>query len=171
MHAEMIALRLIHVMGGIFWVGTGVFTAVFLGPAIAEAGPAGNQVMAGLMRRHLFTALPVAALLTILSGLRLMWIDSVGFSAAYFQSPSGHAFAGGGALAIVTFLFSLVLVRPGFARLGKLGQTLATAATPEERERIGTEMTALRRRTGIASMIALVLIVLAASAMAVGRYL
>ena len=38
--AELIVLRLVHVLGGIFWVGAGLFNMVYLGPAMAAAGPA-----------------------------------------------------------------------------------------------------------------------------------
>ena len=96
MTAEILVLRLVHILGGIFWVGSGLFTTFFLVPALASSGPSAGPVMTALQRRHLFTALPVSALLTILSGLRLMWIGSAGFAPAYFASASGGGGAGGG---------------------------------------------------------------------------
>ena len=40
---EMIVLRLVHVLGGIIWVGSMTYMTFFLMPAIADAGPAGGR--------------------------------------------------------------------------------------------------------------------------------
>lgn len=76
MNPEIMVLRLVHVLGGVFWLGSGLFTAFFLMPALATAGPA----------------------------VRLMWIMSGGFSSVYFGSGAGRSFAVSGALAIIGFL-------------------------------------------------------------------
>ena len=121
MTAEILVLRLVHILGGIFWVGSGLFTTFFLVPALASSGPSAGPVMTALQRRHLFTALPVSALLTILSGLRLMWIGSAGFAPAYFASASGGTLAASGAAAIVAFLLALLVARPAAVRAARLG--------------------------------------------------
>ena len=72
MSTELVVLRLVHILGGIFWLGSGLFTTFFLIPALGRAGPAAaGPVMGALQQRRLFTVLPVVALLTILSGVRL----------------------------------------------------------------------------------------------------
>jgi hypothetical protein len=65
MHAELITLRLVHILCGIFWVGSGLFTSLFLLPALAGSRSAMGPVMAGLQRRRLFTVLPTVGLLAI----------------------------------------------------------------------------------------------------------
>lgn len=172
MQAEIVVLRLVHILGGIFWVGSGLFTSLFLMPTLARSGPVAAQVMAGLQRRRLFTALPVAAVLTILSGLRLMWILSAGFSREYFATSVGHTLASAGGAAIVAFIFALTVVRPAAMRAGRLAESLANASLSEgERQRIGAEMGRLGRRSAVASAIVVALLVLAAAGMAVARYL
>lgn len=52
-----IVLRLVHVVGGVLWVGFAVFGAFYLVPSIAETGPEGGKVMArpcrgGVADRH-----------------------------------------------------------------------------------------------------------------------
>ena len=37
MQGELLVLRLVHVLGGIFWVGSALFMAIFLFPALASA--------------------------------------------------------------------------------------------------------------------------------------
>ena len=54
MQAEMLILRVVHVLGGIFWVGSALFMAFMLMPALASAGPAAGAVMGAMQRRRLF---------------------------------------------------------------------------------------------------------------------
>lgn len=61
MSAELIVLRLVHVLGGIFWVGSGLFMVFFLVPAMGTVGPTAGQVMGGLQQRRLITVVPVIA--------------------------------------------------------------------------------------------------------------
>src|SRR5918999_5013981 len=131
--AELIVLRLIHILGGMIWVGAGVFNSFFLLPALAQAGPVAGQVLAGLQRRRLFTILPVVALLTILSGVRLMQITSGGFSPAWFASAPGRTYAWSGVAAIVGFLIGVVIARPAAMRAARLGAAVAATTNQDER--------------------------------------
>ena len=56
MHAAVIALRLIHILSAIFWVGTLLFTTFYLFPATAKAGPAAGPVMGNLRDRGFLLA-------------------------------------------------------------------------------------------------------------------
>lgn len=171
MNAELLVLRLVHILGGIFWVGSFMYASFFLMPALASSPALAGQVMAGLQKRGLFTFLPIVALLTILSGIRLLWIVSVGFSDAYLSTPTGRTFSAGAGAAIVAFLLSLLVSRPGFVRIGKLGATLATAADEAARRRISEEMQRLSRRVTIANGVVSASLLLAAAAMAIARYM
>lgn len=46
MYAELLILRIVHVLSGTFWVGSMLFTMIFLFPSLQEAGPAAGSVMA-----------------------------------------------------------------------------------------------------------------------------
>ena len=166
---ELLVLRVIHIVGGIFWVGSAMFTTIFLMPAVAAAGPNAGAVLGALRQRGLLTVLPVVALLTIASGLRLLWIVSGGFSPSYFHTATGHTFAAAGLAAIVSFLISFLVARPAAIRTGQLGASLA-GATAEQRAAVTREMETLRRRAAVASGIVVTLLTLAAAGMAVGRF-
>lgn len=170
MHAELLTLRLIHILGGIFWVGSMIFTTFFLAPVIRSSPSMAGQVMAGLQRRRLFIALPVVALLTIASGLRLLSIASIGFSRAYFSTPTGRTIATAAVAATIGFLLSLLISRPGFVRIGKLGSSLAAAPDDGARERIAAEMGRITRRVAISNALVVVLLLAAAAGMAIARY-
>src|SRR5688500_7542928 len=118
MSGELLVLRIIHVLGGIFWVGSGLFPSFFLLPAFGLLDPAGDgPVIGALQQRRLFTILPVVAVLTILSGIRLLQIASGGFSPAYIESRTGQTFLWSGVAAIIAFLLSLLVARPAAVRV------------------------------------------------------
>lgn len=171
MSTELIVLRLVHILGGIFWLGSGLFTTFFLLPALGRVGPGtAGPVMGALQQRRLFTVLPVVAMLTILSGLRLFQIVSAGFAPMYMSSRTGQTFLWSGIAAVAAFLLSLVVARPAMVRAGQLG---AAAASLPEDQRAGrlAEVDRLRRRSTLASIVAMVLLIGAAAGMAVARYL
>lgn len=170
MSFEFLLLRILHVLGGMFWVGSGLFTSLFLVPALATSGATAGQVMAGLQQRRLFTVLPLVAVMTMVTGLRLMWITSAGFSPQYFASASGRAFAIAGAASVVAFLVSLLISRPSAMRAGQLEREISSA--PEgQRAALVTEQAALLRRSTRAGVAATTLLVLGAAGMSVARYL
>ena len=167
---ELLVLRIVHVLGGIFWLGSGLFTSFFLIPALGSLGPkAAGPVMGALQQRRLFTVLPVVAILTIVSGVRLLHIASAGFAPAYFDSRTGQTLLWSGVAAVIAFLLSLVVSRPAAIRLGQLSASLATIPEAERAGR-SSEIERLRRRSSIASTVAMVLLVAAAVGMAVARY-
>ncbi len=169
MPAELLVLRLVHILCGTFWVGSGVFTAFFLTPALAAPGVDAMKVFASLANRRLFVVLPVSALLTIGSGARLMSIASAAAGGSYFASASGKTFAASGACAVLAFVLSLLLGRPLFARAAQL--VTSAAGKPEgERAEVMRRAAQLRQRGAIASTIAVTLLVLAAAGMSVARY-
>jgi uncharacterized membrane protein len=170
MHAELLLLRLVHILGGIFWVGSSIFTTFFLFPAMASAGPAAGQIMGNLAKRRLFVVLPTVAILTILSGTRLLMIASGGFTRDYFTLISGKTYALAAIASTVAFLLSVIVARPAAVRVGVLAQ-LSTTAGPGDRDRIAAEMRALQARVKTSSIIAMALLLFAAAGMAVARYL
>jgi uncharacterized membrane protein len=165
MQAELLVLRLVHVLGGIFWVGSALFMAIFLFPALAASGPAAGQVMAAIQRRRIFTVLPIVALLTLVSGVRLMQITSDGFSAAYFASSSGRVIAWGGTFAIAAFVIGLLVARPAGLKLARLN-----AGPPSMDPSATAERVRLERLVKVVGVVNVVLLLMAAVAMAVARY-
>ena len=171
MKAELLTLRVIHIVGGIFWVGSMMYTTFFLVPVIRSSPPVAGQVMAGLSKRRLFTILPIVALLTIASGIRLLWIASAGFDDSYLSTSTGRAFSLGAGAAIVAFLLSVLVSRPGFVRVGKLGVSLAAATDEATRQPLMAEMQRINKRVGTANTAVAVLLLLTAVMMATARYL
>jgi uncharacterized membrane protein len=170
MTTELLILRLVHVVGGIFWVGGTLLTTFFLIPAIATMGSAGGEVFAAMQRRKLPTFMLAAALFTVASGLRLLWITSGGFSSAYFATAPGMGFGTAGGSALAAFLLGVLVARPAAMRAARLGGTMS-GAPPEHRPGIAAEIAVLRRRSAVFGTATAVLLLLAAAGMSVARYL
>lgn len=169
MQAELILLRLIHVVGGVFWVGSVMFTSFFLMPTLMKAGPmVAAPVSAGLQARRMMTWMPIVALLVILSGLRLLMIVSGG-DTHWFVHRTGHAYTVSGALAIVAFIVGFTIARPAMTKAGKLAASAASDQT--SKHLIQEELKRLQRRGYIGTMIVTWLVIVAAMGMAVARYL
>jgi uncharacterized membrane protein len=171
MKAEFLTLRLVHILGGIFWVGSLMYTSFFLVPVIRSSPAVAGQVMAGLQRRRLFLILPIVALLTIASGIRLLMITSAGFSDAYLSTFPGRTYSAGAVAAIVAFLLSMLVSRPAFVHVGRLSASLTTITDEGGKQRITAEIQRLNRRATVANGIVLVLLLFTAVSMATARYL
>ena len=166
----IIGLRLIHILAGIFWVGTTLFLAFFLAPALASAGPAGGAVMGGLQRRGMMTVLPVSALLTIGSGAWLYQLVSGGSIAAFMRTSVGATLAGAGTLALVAFVLGMAVARPTAMAAARLSQELSTATDEAERARRQEQLRALQRRNALVSRVVAIMLIVSAAGMAVARY-
>jgi hypothetical protein len=169
MSAGVVAvLRVLHILGGAFWVGAAIFVAAFLGPALRAAGPAGGAVMAPLARR-----LPIAMMLsmsaTVIAGFLLYWHNAQVGGPPWLGSGQGRIFGLGGLLALAGGVVGMVVSAPTGRKLGAMGAALAAAGRPATPDEIAT-LQGLQRRLTIAAIAVAVLVSLATVCMAVARY-
>jgi uncharacterized membrane protein len=156
-------LRVLHIVIGVFWVGAVLFIAALLMPSIRASGPAGATIMRQLMQeRRLPLWLMGAAVLTILSGLGLYWVDSAGFQSPWLASGPGRVFGLGAVMAIAAAGVGMSVNNPAGRRLAEL----AAPIQAEEAAQIAALQTRLNRGTTVVA----VLLLLATLAMAVARY-
>jgi|SRR5688572_434505 uncharacterized membrane protein len=167
----LITLRLIHILAGTFWVGTAIFTAVFLIPSIRALGPAGGPVMHQIAQvRKLPVYFLGAGVLTVLSGIGLYSKASGGFTNQWMQSGPGMTFGIGAVFALVAMTVGMLVAAPTAKRAGALGATIASAGKPPSPEQ-QAEMQRLQARAGKASALGAALLVCATVAMAIARYI
>ncbi len=165
----LLILRLVHIVLGVFWVGTMIFNAYFLMPAMLEAGPDGMKVAAGLARRRFLDIMPPVAGLTILSGFWLYWRASLGFQPAYMRSTLGMTYGFGALAALAAFALGVAIMRPSMLKAAALAQAAASAAAPEREAKLA-QAAALRVRGAQTAKLIAVLLIIAVATMAVGRY-
>ncbi len=65
-------LRLLHIVGGLVWVGAAIVMSLYIEPALGKAGADGSRILRGLFRETSFARLiPLSALVTTIAGLLL----------------------------------------------------------------------------------------------------
>lgn len=167
----MIVLRLFHIIGGIFWVGGILVVAYFLAPAQRDIGEEGGRFLRHVMiQRKLSTWFSSVAGLTILSGGLLYWRLIATSDGAWARTPSAMGFGAGAVAAIIALSVGASMSAASAKRMGQIGQAIAASGgkpTPEQSAEIGR----LGARATKGVRIAAALLLFAASAMAVARYL
>lgn len=166
MDVPMIALRLIHILCGVFWAGSIFFIVSFLQPAVKASGPAGGQFMQRLVATRVLTIVPVLAMLTILSGGFLIW-RVAGGSAEWMGSRTGITLSVGATASVVGFLIGFFVMRRATLQVLSIAQAAGGSPTPEQQAQIQ----ALQRRARTSAVAVAHLLVVAVITMAVARYL
>ncbi|MBI3164775.1 MAG: hypothetical protein HYZ24_08835 [Chloroflexi bacterium] len=163
----LIVLRVLHVLGGVFWVGAALAMNLFINPSLRATAEAGQKVTAHLIMQTKFAAaLVVSSATTVIAGTWLYWIDSNGFSYGWMNTPTGIVFGVGGLFAFVGWGTGFVLSSTG-AAMGKLAGQIRGAPTPDQQ----AQLAALGRRQENFSTINLASLTIATVLMAMARFL
>jgi hypothetical protein len=166
----MAVLRIIHIVAGVFWVGSAIFVAGILLPTLQAVGPAAGPVMEHLIQvRRLPVRLMIAMILVILSGIWLYWKDSAGFQSAWMRSGPGTVFGLGAMLGIAGGVVGMATSGPASRRLTALGTAIKARGGPPTAEELAEIQRLQARMRGAARLVA-ILLLLATIAMAVARY-
>ncbi|HEV7993566.1 MAG TPA: hypothetical protein VGP25_17190 [Gemmatimonadaceae bacterium] len=163
--ALLLALRLVHILAGTFWVG-GVFIAgLFILPAVRAVGPAAMPVMQHIMlRRRLAVYLPISAVLSVLAGVILYGRNMSLTAGAWGRSPMGMGMTFGAASAILALVFGMGVSAPA-------AKKLASAAGPGGLPLSDDVRARLTRRAAVGSTGSMLFLAIATVAMAIARYL
>jgi uncharacterized membrane protein len=165
-NAFVIVLRLVHILSGVFWVGAGMMTYFFISPAVAATGESGQKMMGHMITKGRMTVrITIAAILTVLAGGILYWIDSGGLTSAWTTSPAGLGFGIGALFALIGLGTGLMVGR----NASKLGRIAAAAKGKPSPEQI-TEMQAAQKQMGTASRLSTFALIIALACMATARY-
>jgi hypothetical protein len=166
----LIALRLIHILLGVFWVGAAMFMSFFLAPSVNAVGADGAKVMQHLNvkgKSHAFIG--GSATLTLLSGF-LLYGYFIHTSPGWAASGQGMVFGLGGLLAVGAWVIGLVRLRPASMRIGELGAAMAMAGGPPMATQI-SEMQALQAKVQKSSIVVAAHLIAAVACMAAARYI
>jgi uncharacterized membrane protein len=170
MDAYMVVLRIVHILAGIFWVGSALVIFLFLQPAAREVGPAAGPLMTSLAQKKRLPDVTLgAAGLTILAGLLMYWRVSGGFDQDWIGTAFGVAITIGALCAIAAVVLGASIVRPSMVKAGAIAQAAAAAGGPTAEQ--GAEIQALQQRVRATGNVIIPLLVLAVVAMASARYL
>jgi uncharacterized membrane protein len=164
-----IALRIVHILGGVFWAG-GAFALIgFVSPAARQAGPAGGKFMQELtLRTRWTTAVGAAAGLTVLSGLLLYWRASGGLRPEWLSSGPGVTFTLGGLAALIAMGIGIQVGNTS-QRMAEVGKQIEAAGGPPSPEN-AAKLAAFQARLQSLGSLTVVLLVVTLLAMASARY-
>ena len=166
MNYLIIALRIIHILAGIFWVGGTLIMTFFIGPTIGATAEAGQKFVGHLTGKMKFSQrMSAAAGLTILAGGILFWIDSDGFRSAWLSSGAGRGFTIGAGFAMVGFVYGILIGRT----ITAMAQLSAQLQNKPSANQIA-QMQALGKQQSTYSKIASAMLILAVIFMAAARY-
>lgn len=167
---DILVLRLIHILSGVFWLGS-VFTMfLFLQPTAQATAPDGQRFMLHLLRNRRFgDVVLVSALLTVGAGAILFWRDSNGLQATWMARPPGLGFTIGAAAALIALLLFVFVGSRSSRRLIEIGSRLEAERRPpsDDEQRTLAESQRTLKRVGFT---VLFLLTIAAAAMATARY-
>lgn len=166
----MIALRLIHILAGVFWAGTVFFFASFLLPSMRDAGPAAGAISKQLIVvRKYPRAIMAIAILTTLSGFGLYGLDISMSGGAFARSRAGMVFGLGGVAAVLAIIIGMIIMTPTAKKLAELGAQIQAGGKPPTPEQTA-EQGRLQKKMGMGTQIGAFLLFICVVCMAIGRY-
>jgi uncharacterized membrane protein len=167
----LIILRLIHITCGIFWAGATIYLAVFVIPAVKASGAEGSKFMQQLSRTNrLPLVMMLAATLTVLAGILLIWKISGGLQSEWMGSKHGIVLSTGAALTIIAYLIGLTVNRPVVAKIAAMGKAIAAQGAPPSPEQM-QQLGILRKRLFTATNIVALLLAFTVIIMSIIRYI
>lgn len=173
MQPTMIVLRFFHVVSGILWVGGVAVLTLFVTPSVRGAGPAGGAVMRHLLTKTRFVPyFPALGGLTVLTGILMYWRDGVttmGGFAAFGGSGMGITLSLGGLAGLIALVFGGAVVGRAAGAAAKILRAVESSGGQPSPEQ-GANLAALQAKIGWGSRIVLPILIIAAIAMAVARY-
>ena len=156
-----IALRLVHIVSGVLWVGAATMLAAYVLPA-ARRSDGGLRFLRDLIwERNLPRYLNVVLVLSLVSGLTLYGNLVFLTHGAWARSRHGIVLGVGGMSAIVAAAIATFMAAPAIHRALELAEK-GTAAEAGVRSAL--------RRYAIAMWLVVALLLVAASIMAISRY-
>ena len=171
MKTEIITyVRLLHIVFGTIWVGSNLFMALFLYPAVKRSGSIGSQFIPHLPKtNNMPMTMTISGFIAIITGLWIIYYYS-GFSWAYFTSSFGMCILIGGILALIAFLNGVFYIRPKGLKIDEIGNKIAQSGNPpteEDLSQIGKLSQAIVKATNFEA----VLLMLCLIFMSLARYI
>lgn len=165
----ILVLRVLHVAGGVLWVGAAVFYLFLLIPAVRSSESAGQKFMQNLGPR-LGMFMRVVTTVTILSGGLLYARYFAGGIDWMWKTDAGLCFTIGALAALVSYGIGIAVIGPNQEKVQALGEAMASAGEPPRPEQIA-QMQSLDARLLQTYRIDFAMLAVSVVAMAAARYL
>lgn len=159
-------LRIIHIVGGVFWVGGSLIMTFFIVPTIGATGESGQKFIGHLMNNLKFSnRMAIASGSTVLAGFILYALDARA-GANWVRSDFAIGLGIGAVFALIGFVLGMLVGRTTRA-MAQLAAQMQGKPSPSQL----AEMQAIQKRQATLSTTSTIAIVLATVFMAIARYL
>lgn len=170
MAALLVLLRLLHILAGIFWVGGSLLVHAHVLPTAKRLGQDAGKFMQSLAADSgMSAALTLSGWIATIAGAILFVFVSGHFDRGWMTSPTGVTFGIGAVLGIAGLVFGAAVQAPNGARLATLSREIAGGGGPPTASQVA-RMNQLRDKLERGGRIGSALLVTAAAAMAIARY-
>ena len=166
----LLFLRLLHVGGGVLWVGAAIMYFAFVEPTLRTIGPASGTFMQNFTGRQKYPIyMSLVSLATILSGAFLYWFLSSGLRVAWMLRGPGLIYTIGSVVGIVAFFMGMLLISPRGKRLGALSAEIGRAGGPPTSAQLA-EINQLNHEMHTIELVEFILLAVSLLTMATARY-
>jgi len=162
-----LTMRALHVVLAAAWFGAVLFTTLYLGPSLEEAGPAGGQLMSIMVKRGVHKYLASIGGLTVVIGFYLFW--RLTGDPAFAGSHRGIAYSVGALTGIIALILGGSMVGGSVKKLAELGPKAAALPEGAERAALMATILNLRARVTLFSKIVAALLFISMVTMALGH--
>jgi len=166
-----LAVRILHVVLAGIWLGAAFFVVMFLMPVVSQPGPAGGQMLTGVVRRGMAPFMASIGGTTILTGFYLFWRFTGGFDPVVSASRGGMAFSIGALTGVIALILGGSMVGRSAKKIADLTAKATGLPDGADRATMMSEMTALKAKMTTFGRIVVVLLVISMATMALGHYI
>ena len=166
----LLILRIVHIFGGLFWVGGAIVHVAFIEPTAKATAPQGHKFVEYLVGRGRFSLfMTISSALTVLSGALLFWYASGGLKPGWITSGPGLVYTVGSLVGIVVYIFGMTLVKPRADQMGVLGREIGAAGGPPTPAQMA-QLQKLDHELTLVGRVDFALLAISTLAMATARY-
>ena len=166
MNYYLLVLRILHIAGGVLWVGSVMILAFTINPALQATGELGQKFIDYLIKHKKFgTQSSGPGAIAGIAGILLYWHDSRGLTSAWMHSSVGIGFLVGAVLGLIAFIFGILTDRK-LKAMAQLREQIESAPSGEQ----AAQLQLLGKQQTTYLNICAVTIVLALWIMASARY-
>ena len=167
----MIVLRILHILGGVYWAGAAFLMVTVIEPTIEDLGPEGGKFMQRLGEKgKLSQRVSGAAILAVVTGVLMYWRVSGGLSSAWLKSGHGIALTVGALFALAAMAVGIGLTGRSVGRMAGLGKQMQASGKPPSPDQLA-EVKRLQGRIAAGGRATAILLVVTILGMASAQYL
>lgn len=165
---DITLLRIIHIVGGVVWVGFGLFLVAIVLPAMQNTGQAGSRFYAGMLKvAPIGRIMGVASLLTTIAGL---WLYVRLYGHSILPTIGGYVLVAGSIAGVLAFGHGLGAMAPATGKQEKAVTALVEAGNAAD-DAMQKKVDTLTAKVLLHGRISAGLTVFALVCMASARYL